>query len=155
MFFSALLSDPDLNYKRAAKKIGMRPSRAKQLVDRKDVQVAINHLLDERSRRLQIDNDSLLYKIVDLLEMATGDKPVKRASYDAKLGMFIEQEVHHTDLAAAARFTDQLGRHLGTFGQDQQNGMQVVMQMNFGTPSPPDKIEEKPVAAPPALEHEG
>lgn len=136
LFFEALLGSPDFDYRMAAKRVGIRSAKAKRWLEKPDVQKALNHLLEQRMRRANINPDALLLKIVDLLDMATGDKPIKRAAYDAKFGGFVQQEVNETDLAAAARFTDQLARHLQLYAPEGMQGMQVTVQLNLAGEGP-------------------
>lgn len=136
VFFECLLSEPNLDVTIAARQAGVKPSTAARWVTQPSVQQALNHLLTRRMKRLGIDKDTLLAKIVDLLEMSMGVKSITKTAYDPKLGGFIEQEVIETDLAAAARFTDQLGKHLQLFTPEGTQGVSVSVSLNLAGDNP-------------------
>lgn len=91
-------------------------------------------------KRLGIDKDKLLSKIVDLLEMSMGEAPVIKTGYDKDLQCFISQEVRETDLAAASRFTDQLSKHFQLYAPEGTGGLSVNLQLNMGGNNPLDVV---------------
>lgn len=133
MFFEVLLAIPDFDYRKAADHLSIPRSKAKRWLQTEPVQRALDHILKARMKRLGIDKDLLLLKIVDLLEMAMGDKPIKKVAYDKDLGGFHQQDnLYETDLSAAARFTDQLGKHFELFQPEGLGGMKVQINMDMG-----------------------
>lgn len=133
MFFEVLLAIPDFDYKKAADHLSIPRSKAKRWLQTEPVQRALDQLLKARMQRLGIDKDLLLLKIVDLLEMSMGDKPIKKVAYDKDLGGFVQQDnLYETDLSAAARFTDQLGKHFELFQPEGLGGMKVQINMDMG-----------------------
>lgn len=134
LFFEALLSDPNMDYRKAAKTCGIAPSKAQGWLTQNDCQTALNHLLRQRMKRLNLDKDALLLKIADCLEMAVGEAPIKKVAYNHAEQEFISQQVYETDLSAAARFTDQLGKHFRLFGEA-GSATQVIINMDMLTPN--------------------
>lgn len=144
LFFEALLSSPTLDHKVAAKQVGVPYVTASTWLKHPDVVEVLNTLMASRAQRLGIDSDQLLGRIVDCLEMAMGTQPIKRVAFNGKLNQFVQEELHETDLSAAGRFTEQLGKHFKIFGDDGGRGMTVNINMNLGL-APKDDSETKQV----------
>jgi hypothetical protein len=141
-FFEALLSHPTLDPNVAARQVGIKPAKARKWLLNPATQDALNHLATVRARRIGIDSDGLLRKMVDLLEKATGEKPVHKTFMDK--GAVWSEQVHHTDLGAAARFTDQLGKHLKIFQPESDGGAGVTLNLNMGGPTAGVTLEHDP-----------
>lgn len=132
LFFETLLASHDMDVSKAAKKVGVQPTTAKKWMAKPYVQRAVDHLIAKRFTRLGIDPDQTLIRVAEFLEMAAGDRPIKKAVYDKATGQYETQEVYETDLSAAARFSEQLSKHLGLYKDDEHNGLQVQIALNLG-----------------------
>jgi hypothetical protein len=96
------------------------------------VQAALNHLLTARMQKLGLNKDSLLAKIVNLLEMSMGEAPIIKSGYDKETQTFTSQSVKETDLGAAARFTDQLSKHFQLYAAEGTSGLNVSLNLVMG-----------------------
>jgi transposase-like protein len=135
LFFEHLLSSPDMNVAEAARSVGITKPTADRWLTKQEVRQELDKLMQERLKRTGIDKDKLLLRIVDCLEMAMGEKPIKKNVFNAKEDRFTQHEIFETDLAATARFTDQLGKHFNLFADNQQSGVSVHINMNLGAPT--------------------
>lgn len=147
LFFEALLADPAMNVTKAARSAGIKPATASNWMKREDCRAAIDYLIKNRLRRSGISRDRVLDRIVLCLEMAMGEAPIKKAAYDPATGTFDTHELYQTDLNAAARFTDQLGKHLGLFGETASAGFSVSINLNMAGQNTPQTPSEPPQAA--------
>jgi hypothetical protein len=132
VFFEALLSHPTLDVAAAAKICDVPIKKAMSWIAQPTVQAALNHLMTTRMKRLGLDKDSLLAKIVDLLDMSTGVVPIIKSGYDKDTKTFTSQSVKETDLGAAARFTDQLSKHFQLYAPEGVSGLSVNLSLVMG-----------------------
>lgn len=132
VFFEALLSHPTLDVIAAANICSIKPKKAAAWVAQPTVQAALNHLLTARMQKLGLNKDSLLAKIVNLLEMSMGEAPIIKSGYDKETQTFTSQSVKETDLSAAARFTDQLSKHFQLYAAEGTSGLNVSLNLVMG-----------------------
>ena len=73
-FVDCLLADPDRNAKAAAIKAGYSKktasSQASQLMANPKIQALIEHKDTERVKRTEVDQDYVIYNLVEAMEMA-------------------------------------------------------------------------------------
>ena len=132
VFFEALLSHPTLDVNAAATICSIKPKKAATWVAQPTVQAALNHLLTARMKKLGLNKESLLAKIVDLLEMSMGETPIVKSGYDKETQTYTSQLVKETDLSAAARFSDQLSKHFQLYAPEGAAGLNVSLNLVMG-----------------------
>lgn len=132
VFFECLLSEPDMDPKKAARKAGIKPGQAKRWLSNPETQSALNHLMTRRVRRVGVDGDRLLRNLYRCFLMATGEKPVLK-TYQFE-GELYTEEVRHTDLQAAARFGDLLAKHFQLYQPEVETagGVHITFDMGDG-----------------------
>ena len=136
VFFEALLSHPTLDVNAAANICSIKPRKAASWVAQPTVQAALNHLLTARMQKLGLNKESLLAKIVDLLEMSMGEAPIIKSGYDKETQTYTSQSVRETDLSAAARFSDQLSKHFQLYAPEGAAGLSVSLNLSMGDDVP-------------------
>lgn len=116
-FIDELLADPDMEGKRAALKAGYSEKSAPVVAHRMQRDPVIKAIIDEeieqRSQRTNIDKDYVVNQLVEVLQMSTGKMPIVHSKVGAK---GVETSlVKKTNLQAANKAAELLGRHLGMF----------------------------------------
>jgi phage terminase small subunit len=121
-FVDCLLADPDRNAKAAAIKAGYSKktasSQASQLMANPKVQALIEHKDTERVKRTEVDQDYVIYNLVEAMEMAKGTRPITITKNDN--GKQVVEKVRKTNLTAMNKAAELLGRHLGMFVDKQE-----------------------------------
>lgn len=113
----------DLNATQAAIRAGYSKSTATkiahQLLTKLDIQAAINHEVDARSKRVEISADYVLANIVEINERCMQRVPVMRYDREEKCMVQVKDEsgqgVWQFDAAAALKANELLGKHLKMF----------------------------------------
>jgi len=148
MFFEALLADPYMNTAAAAKKVGITTQKATTWVNRPDVIAVLDRMIENRLRLMGINPQDTLAKVLELYDMATGDKPIRKTYFDKDIGALVEQEVRETDLTTAKALLDLISKHLGLYRDDGgTQGMQVSINIDSALFNDSDDSDDGPDGA--------
>lgn len=116
-FIDEYLADPDMNAKAAAIRAGYSEKsasvRACQILADPAVKAEIEKEIKARSERTQVDKDFVINALVDVLKMSKGEIPI----IHSKVGRegVETTNIRKTNLQAANKAAELLGRHLGMF----------------------------------------
>jgi phage terminase small subunit len=126
----------DLNATQAAIRAGYSAKTANRIasenLSKPDIQNAISKGIKERAKEVQIDAHWVLKKAVEAHQMAIGEKPVyvvvREATGDG-MTVTTSQLMHKTDLAAANKALELIGKHVGimAFEKDTQVNIGITV----------------------------
>lgn len=120
----------DFNGAQAAIRAGYSATRANRqayvLLQREDVQQAIAQQREEIAERVKVSQDWVLRRLVENVERAMQNEPVKDSEGN-ETGIYTYQG------HVANRALELLGKHLGMFKADSPNGEQgLVIRIEYG-----------------------
>lgn len=125
LFIDYLLADPQENQTQAALKAGYSANKPKNasaiaagMMKRPHIAEYYAERKAERKERLEIDQDFVVQELIDLLKMAKGDTPVISSKMNDD-GQIVKVLSYKTNLTAANKTVEMIGRHLGVFNDKQ------------------------------------
>lgn len=130
VFFECLLTEPDMDTKKAAKKAGVSLAQATRWLANPDTRAALNHLITRRYEAAGISPTEVTRQTHRAFRMAMGDSPLIRTTADEKGDLYVTEE-HHTDLAAAARLLDLLSKQLGIYREDSKEAPPISINFDL------------------------
>ena len=122
LFVDYLLADPQENATQAAIKAGYSKKSAgslgNQMMKRPAIRAEIQRRKAERKARMNIDQDFVVTELLDLLRMAKGDKAIisSKKNDDGQIEKVMK---YQSNLTAANKTIEMIGRHLGVFNDKQ------------------------------------
>jgi phage terminase small subunit len=125
LFIDYLLADPQENQTQAALKAGYSKKKPKNagamaagMMKRPQIAEYYQSRKAERKERLDIDQDFVVNELIELLQMAKGVKPIihSKVNDDGKIEKVL---TYKSNLTAANKTVEMIGRHLGVFNDKQ------------------------------------
>lgn len=125
LFIDYLLADPQENQTQAAIKAGYSKKNPKNagamaagMMKRPHIAEYYQARKAERKERLEIDQDFVVNELIELLQMAKGVKPIIHSKTNDD-GQIEKVLTYKSNLTAANKTVEMIGRHLGVFNDKQ------------------------------------